>query len=168
MSETLVLTSGYQPLTVVPWQRAIKMFFLGKVEVVCEYDDRSIHSVRFTIRCPSVVRLTQQIRKPRSVKYSKAAVYARDGGACQYCGLRVSESDCTYDHVIPRAHGGRTSWDNIVACCRSCNQQKGGRTPNEAGMLLRQAPRQPHYTATIIASVSIGNRPPSWSDYLYS
>jgi 5-methylcytosine-specific restriction endonuclease McrA len=65
-------------------------------------------------------------------------VYARDGHACRYCG---STSWLSIDHVIPRAQGGSDEADNLVVCCRSCNSRKGGRTPSQAGMVLREVER---------------------------
>jgi len=42
----------------------------------------------------------------------------------------------TRDHVFPKHKGGRAFSDNVVCACIKCNQKKGGRTPQEAGMPL--------------------------------
>jgi 5-methylcytosine-specific restriction endonuclease McrA len=142
--ETLVLSSGYEPVARVHWQRAVALLFQGKVEVVEEYDDKEIRAVTFTLKMPSVVRFLRAIRgKKKAVKFSRQNVYARDGGRCQYCVNKVARFEATYDHVTPRAHGGKTTWDNIVIACVSCNQKKGGRTPAQAGMRLRTLPVRP-------------------------
>ena len=47
------------------------------------------------------------------------------------------------NHVVPLCQGGATTWQNLVACCLSCNQAKGGRTPEQAGMTLKQHPKGP-------------------------
>ena len=136
--ETLVLNAGYQPLARVSWRRAVTLLFAGKVEVVDEYLDREVRSVSFSIRMPSVVRfLRALVGGPRGVKLSRENVYARDGGRCRYCARRVTRAEATWDHIVPRAQGGRTRWDNIAIACLACNQQKGGRTPAEARMRLR-------------------------------
>ena len=70
-----------------------------------------------------------------------AGILHRDSHTCQYCGGRAG----TVDHVQPKCQGGKTSWDNLVACCRSCNQKKGGRTPAEAGMKLLASVRSPRF-----------------------
>jgi 5-methylcytosine-specific restriction endonuclease McrA len=141
--ETLVLSNGYEPLARVHWQRAITLLFMGKVEVVDEYD-REIHSVSLTIKMPSVVRFLRALRgRKHAVKFSRHNVWLRDGGRCQYCGHKVPRHEATYDHVTPRAHGGRTTWENIVIACFPCNQKKGGRTPDQAGLELRTPPVKP-------------------------
>jgi 5-methylcytosine-specific restriction endonuclease McrA len=142
--ETLVLNPGYEPVARVPWQRAVTLLFLGKVEVVEEYEDREIRSVTFVFKMPSVVPLLRALRGARkAIKFSRENVYARDGGRCQYCGAGVRREEITYDHVVPRALGGKTTWDNIVTCCVDCNQRKGGKTPEQAGMKLRSTPVKP-------------------------
>ena len=142
--ETLVLNPGYEPVARVPWQRAITLLFLGKVEVVEEYEDKEIRAVTFIVKMPSVVRMLRALRGgKRGVKFSRQNVYLRDGGKCQYCGRAVRRTELTYDHVLPRALGGRTTWENIVTACVACNQMKGGRTPEQAGMKLRSLPVKP-------------------------
>jgi 5-methylcytosine-specific restriction endonuclease McrA len=142
--ETLVLNPGYEPVARVPWQRAVTLLFLGKVEVVEEYGDKEIRSVTFVFKMPSVVRLFRALRGARkAIKFSRENVYARDGGRCQYCGAGVRRDEITYDHVVPRAQGGTTTWENIVTACVGCNQKKGGKTPEQAGMKLRSTPVKP-------------------------
>ncbi len=142
--DTLVLSSGYEPVARVHWQRAVALLFQGKVEVVEEYDDKEIRAVTFTIKMPSVVRFLRAIRgKKKAVKFSRQNVYARDGGRCQYCTLQVARFEATYDHVVPRSRGGKTTWENIVIACVPCNQKKGGRTPAQASMKLRTQPVRP-------------------------
>jgi 5-methylcytosine-specific restriction endonuclease McrA len=142
--ETLVLSMGYEPVARVPWQRAVTLLFMGKVEVVEEYADKEIRSITFTLKMPSVVRFLRAIRGTRKqVKFSRQNVYARDTGRCQYCGVRVARHEATYDHVVPRAQGGKTTWENIVIACVPCNQKKGGRTPAQARLKLLTVPVKP-------------------------
>ncbi|MBL8955201.1 MAG: HNH endonuclease, partial [Myxococcaceae bacterium] len=127
--DTLVLNATYEPLCRISWQRAITLLFNGKVEVVDEYEDKTVRSVTFELKMPSVVRFLRLLKRRKPVvRFSRENVYARDGGKCQYCTRPVSRAEATYDHVTPRRLGGVTSWDNIVIACVACNQKKGGRT----------------------------------------
>ena len=105
--ETLVLNARWQPVARIPWQRAITLLFLGKVQVVEEYEDKTIRSVTFEVKMPSVVRFLRMLkhRKP-VIRFSRENVFARDHGQCQYCGKAVSRAEATYDHVTPRSQGG--------------------------------------------------------------
>jgi 5-methylcytosine-specific restriction endonuclease McrA len=142
--DTLVLNATWQPVARIPWQRAITLLFLGKVELVEEYEDKTIRSVTFEVKMPSVVRFLRMLkqRKPL-VRFSRENVYARDRGRCQYCGKKLTRPEATYDHVLPRSQGGGTHWENIVIACVPCNQRKGGRTPEQARMRLQSSPVKP-------------------------
>ena len=70
-------------------------------------------------------------------------LFRRDGHLCLYCGGTFSASDLTRDHVIPQSRGGSSSWSNLVACCKPCNNAKRDRTPEEAGMPLLAVPFVP-------------------------
>ena len=142
--DTLVLNATWQPVARIPWQRAITLMFLGKVQVVEEYEDKTIRSVTFEVKMPSVVRFLRMLkyRKP-VVRFSRENVFARDHGQCQYCAKKVTRAEATYDHVKPRSQGGGTHWENIVIACVPCNQRKGGRTPDQAKMKLKVVPVKP-------------------------
>ena len=157
----------YEPLRVIDWKKAITLLMLGKVEVIEEYG-RDIHSVTFTIKLPSVVRLLRMVRTPKTpVKFSRQNIYARDKYRCQYCGRRFPIEDFTYDHVIPKSRGGKTAWRNIVTCCMQCNRKKGGRTPKEAMMTLVRKPSKPKWLPTLRVTIGFKEVPTSWRDYLY-
>ena len=166
-AQTLLLTPWMMPHKIISWQTAITMSFLGKVEVLEEYD-RDVHSVTLIIKVPAVVRLLRAFRRhARPVKFSRVNIYARDNYRCQYCGKRASIGELTYDHVTPRSQGGRTEWTNIVTCCYLCNRKKGGRTPREAGMALLQQPTQPNWVPAVAIRISLRSIPEAWTDYLY-
>lgn len=168
--ETLVLSTGFEPLARISWQRAITLLFLGKVEVVEEYEDRLIHSVTIAVRMPSVIRFLKGVRaRRRGVRFSRENVYARDHGRCQYCGVQVTRQEATYDHVLPRAQGGKTTWDNIAIACFRCNQRKGGRTPQQAGVRLAAVPVKPSkLPATMRLTFTYEKgMPVSWRKFLY-
>ena len=169
MEHTLVLNASFEPINIVPWQKAITLLFQGKVEVLAEYD-REIHAVSFRIKLPSVLRLLKYVRmrkRFRHVKFNRANIYARDLHTCQYCGTRCSTEDLTFDHVTPQVQGGQATWENIVTACISCNNRKGGRTPWQAGMRLIRPPVKPRWMPVVTLTFGIRNAPLSWRDYLY-
>jgi 5-methylcytosine-specific restriction endonuclease McrA len=167
--ETLVLNQSYEPVARISWQRAVMLLWQGKVEVVEEYEDRLVRSVTVELRMPSVIRFLRHKRRgDRGVKFSRDNVYLRDHAQCQYCGQKVSRAEATYDHVVPRAQGGRTTWDNIVIACVGCNQKKGGRTPTQAKMALRSNPQKPHKLSGAVQLTFAYDKgmPLSWRKFL--
>ena len=167
--ETLVLSATFEPLQVVPWQRAITLLFLNKVELVEEYADREIRTVRVSFKMPSIVRFVDVLRtRKRAVKFSRQNVWVRDKGRCQYCSRAVPRHLATYDHVVPRAQGGHTRWENIVIACVGCNQRKANRTPAQAQMHLRVEPVKPKALpgdGSFAVTYKPG-MPPTWSQFL--
>jgi len=140
----IVLNAGYEFIGLVSWQRAMTMLFGGKVEVVKE-SDRIVRTVYRTFRVPAVIRLIKFIRQiyRREVPFARKNILIRDEFFCQYCGREHQSSELTIDHIIPKVQGGANHWTNVVACCRSCNMKKGGRTPRQAGMHLVRQPFKP-------------------------
>ena len=94
-----------------------------------------------------VLQLYDRIPKTK-VRFSRHNIYMRDGNTCQYCGLELPRTDLNLDHVVPRAQGGRTTWENVVCCCIDCNLSKGARTPEQAGLKLLKSPVRPRWTPT--------------------
>jgi 5-methylcytosine-specific restriction endonuclease McrA len=167
--DTLVLSSAYQPVARVPWQRAITMLWEGKVEVIEAYQDWTVRSVTIELKVPSIVRYLRHIRRrARKVRFSRENVYTRDHGRCQYCTRTVARPEATFDHVVPRSQGGPTSWENVVIACHPCNQRKGGRTPAQARMHLRTAPVRPAWLPDTLRLTFLFQKdtPPSWSQFL--
>jgi len=167
MEKVLLLNAIYEPLRIIPWQRAVTLSVLGKVEVLEEYE-REIRSVSLTLRLPSVVRLIRFFfYRPPIVKFSRINVYTRDHFQCQYCGRRYPEDDLSLDHVVPQWMGGRKCWGNIVTCCLKCNRKKGGRTLAQSGMRLVRKPYRPMNILrwSYIAPHQI--HPEKWRDYFH-
>ena len=103
-----------------------------------------VQAVRFRVAIPHVVRLTGYDRLPaQSIKLTRRNIFARDRHRCQYCRREFPHSQLSVDHVIPRSQGGRSTWENLVCCCRGCNTRKGGRTPDQAQMRLAGPPAKP-------------------------
>lgn len=165
--QTLMLDQGYAPVGIVSWEAAISLLYQEKVEVVEEYD-REVRSAYLVLKVPAVIRLKHPITKRRKpVKFSRVNVYGRDGYRCQYCGEQCSMKELTYDHVIPRAQGGKTTWTNIVAACFKCNAKKAGRTPEQARMRLLKKPVQPVDTPAVMIPISKESIPDAWRDYVW-
>ena len=156
---------SYYPLSLWPWQEAIKVAWLDRVDIVAEYDE-VVRSPSTQIRIPSVVVLKDYVKPQKRVAFTRFNLFLRDEFRCQYCGAK---GDLTFDHVVPRAAGGITSWQNVVAACSRCNLRKGSKSLRQAGMSLRKPPRQPFAEELR----NMGRKfPPnhlhdSWMDFLY-
>jgi 5-methylcytosine-specific restriction endonuclease McrA len=156
---------SYYPLSLWPWQEAIKAVFLDRVSILAEYDD-VVRSQRRVMRIPSVVVLKDYVKPQKRVAFTRFNLFLRDEFCCQYCG---SKGDLTFDHVVPRSRGGVTSWENVVAACSPCNLRKANKSLRSSGLSLRRMPRAPSTEEMRNA----GRRfPPnylheSWADYLY-
>jgi 5-methylcytosine-specific restriction endonuclease McrA len=181
--DVLVLSSTFEPINQVTWDRAMTLLLgdhsgkvtrggtlrsaAARVEVIEEYTDWNVRTARTIYRVPAVIRyLDGSAHGRRSVRFSRENVYARDKGRCQYCGVEVRKNEFTYDHVIPRAQGGKTRWENVVVCCLPCNQQKGSRTPGEAKMRLRSTPEKPRSLPGQQKLVLPAKIPELWKKYL--
>jgi 5-methylcytosine-specific restriction endonuclease McrA len=169
----LVLNADFRPLSYFPlslwsWQETIKAVFLGRVNIVSEYD-RMVRSPNFEMRLPSVISLRDYVPTARRPAFTRFNVFLRDRFACQYCNRPFPTQELTFDHVIPRSRGGRTNWHNVVTACGPCNLIKGNRLPNQTGLMPIQQPYQP----TTYQLQENGRKfPPnflhqSWRDFLY-
>lgn len=139
MGKVLVLNASYEPLNITTWKRAAVLLLKGKAEQL-EHNGKVIYP---NFPLPTVIRLRQYVSIPhKEIPLTRRNVLHRDGHTCQYCGY--AGEDLTLDHVIPKSRGGDDSWENIVTACVRCNIKKGNRTPEEAGLTLRQRPRRPH------------------------
>lgn len=169
----LVLNADFRPLSYFPlsiwsWQDAVKAVFLDRVSVVSVYE-RKIHSPSCEMRLPSVIALKEYVPAARRPAFTRFNVFLRDHFACQYCGNDFATNVLTFDHVIPKSRGGRTSWSNVVTACSPCNLTKGNRLLRESGMFLQRAPIEP-----TTSELQDNGRafPPgylheSWRDFLY-
>jgi 5-methylcytosine-specific restriction endonuclease McrA len=136
---------SYYPLSLWPWQTAVKAMFLERVDVVAHYD-REVHSPSLALKLPSVIALRQFVRPNEYPAFTRFNLFLRDRFCCVYCG---SHRELTFDHVVPRAQGGRT--------------------PREAQMQIHRDPIRPTSWQLQDHGRSF---PPnylhqSWRDYLY-
>ena len=166
----LVLNADFRPLSYYPlslwsWQDSVKAAYLDRVNVVSEYD-HVVRSPTVELRLPSVVVLREYVKPSKASAFTRFNLFLRDEFSCQYCG---ASSELTFDHVVPRSRGGRTSWENVVAACSACNLRKGARVPSECGLSLKRRPAEP----TSEELLNKGRKfPPnylheSWLDFLY-
>ena len=169
----LILNADYRPLSYFPlslwsWQDAMKAIFRDSVIVVSEYD-RTVRSPTQEFKLPSVLALKEYVPAARKPAFTRFNVFLRDNWECQYCDDKFKTHELTFDHVIPRSRGGRTSWDNIVTSCRDCNTVKGSKLPHECRMFPSHEPQEP----SIHQLQEHGRKfPPnflheSWGDFLY-
>lgn len=161
MSGALVLNATFEPLCVVPARRALCLVLTDKADLL-HAGEGWFRSERAAWPEPSVVRLRNYVRVPFSARVSlnRRAVFARDGGRCQYCGAPAEN----LDHVVPRSKGGTHTWENVVAACRPCNARKQDYHLAETAMVLRTLPSAPRARSWILAA--IGSPRPEWEPYL--
>jgi len=165
-NRVLVLDSTYRPIGTAHWQKAIALYWLGRVDVIEEYD-AIVRSPSIEMKVPAVIKLVDYIHKykPR-IRFSRRNVYIRDNSKCQYCQKLTSYEVSTLDHVIPRAQGGITCWENIVIACPECNEVKADRTPREAGMRIVN-PQRPSFNLLFRMTLGLLKVvPPEWDSYL--
>ncbi len=159
---------SYFPLSLWPWQEAVKAIFRDGVTIISEYD-RTVRSPGLEIHLPSVLALKEYVPMNRSPAFTRFNVFLRDKWTCQYCAKTFPTKELTFDHVIPRSKGGRSTWENIVSACRKCNTLKGNNLPEDIGMYPITSPVRP----SIFDLQDHGRRfPPhflheSWGDFLY-
>jgi len=143
--KVLALASNYEPLGVISWVRAVTLIYSNKVTTLEEYE-HEIRSPSISIKAPAVVLFKNSYvgkRVKNSIRFSRKNVWIRDEGKCQYCQKNVTLSSFTIDHVIPKTACGQTTWDNVVACCFSCNQKKGNKSLKDSGYFLNKNPKKP-------------------------
>ncbi|RZD13911.1 MAG: HNH endonuclease [Candidatus Acidulodesulfobacterium ferriphilum] len=162
-SSVLVLNKSFLPVHVTSLKRGLILLYQGVARAVDENyrtfsfdswqslsiieESKSIGLVDRMIRAPRVIILANYDKLPkRYIKFSRANIFLRDKNKCQYCGREFKKTELNLDHVVPRTHGGVSSWENVVCSCIPCNRNKGGRTPEGAGMKLIRKPRKPEWS----------------------
>jgi 5-methylcytosine-specific restriction endonuclease McrA len=161
MSRALVLNASFEPLAVVSVRRAAVLVWDDKAEVLEHNGEMGTTSG--ALLAPTVVRLRRYVKIPyrRSLRRpTLVGLVARDGRHCAYCVKRTAS---TIDHIVPKGQGGEHTWMNTCAACQPCNNKKGWRTPEEAGMTLHVTPREPSKETWLVVFT---RRDPSWETYL--
>ena len=147
----LALNASYEPLTMVPMKRALRLVIDGKAEIVEADVERLVRSERLALPRPMVIRLNRFVHVPRRFRrqVTNTFLFARDGYRCQFCGRSAADlkprESLTRDHLVPLSRGGSNDWTNVVTACSPCNTRKGNRLPEEIGMHPMTHPVEPHF-----------------------
>ncbi len=147
----LALNASFEPLTMVPLRRAMRLVIDGKAEIVESEPSRVVRSERLSFPRPAVIRLTKFVHVPRRFRrqVTNTFLFARDRYRCQYCGRYQAElkprEALTRDHLIPISRGGTNEWTNVVTACSPCNLRKANHFPREIGMFPMTEPVEPHF-----------------------
>ena len=163
MAQVLVLNQDYQAISLCAPERAIVLVLMKKAELVSDVETRKMRSVKREFKYPSVIRLHKYVYLPfKKVSLTRDNVFKRDGYECVYCG---TDKNLTLDHLVPRALGGRTIWNNLVTACYTCNSEKGDRPLETSGLVLNSKPYRPSFI--MFLSQFAGNINDDWKPYLF-
>lgn len=157
--KTLLLNSCLEPISLIPWQKAITMYFLDKIEIISN-KSLTVSSQKITINIPDVVELKEYHFFRNKPKLNKVNILIRDKFQCQYCLKSLTLKTATLDHLKPKSKGGKRSWDNIVSCCKKCNIKKSDKSLKESNMKLNRKPKKVN-----ILQFYIQNCPEKWKKY---
>jgi 5-methylcytosine-specific restriction endonuclease McrA len=163
----LVLNATYEPINITAVRRALVLLLKGVART--EEENHSIvHSSRMSLPVPSVIRLLEYRHIPHQTRaLSRKNILLRDRNTCQFCGRVFPSAELTLDHVTPRSRGGHSTWENLVASCYACNNLKGDRTPEEAGLKLIRRPRPFTLHTSRHLMRMIGSQEERWRKYLF-
>ena len=160
----LKLDSAFKPIEIIPWEEAFLLTWLNKAWAA-EYSDKWVHSAKKAFQIPSVIVLFKYIdEKFFTLPCTRKNIFIRDENRCQYCAKGFREADLTLDHVIPKSKGGTSSWNNVVAACKPCNQKKCDYLVENAPVSLIRRPKKPSYRSIIQKRLRGSNF--TWKEYL--
>jgi 5-methylcytosine-specific restriction endonuclease McrA len=177
MRKVLLIDAAMQPIAVVSLKAALTKLYsseerkrsdawFGKPSVIAYSEDGALVGVRKDIPVPSIIQLGRVVPQHRQrVRFCRKSIFARDEFTCQYCGCEFKAEKLTYEHVVPRAQGGKTCWENVVTACVDCNQRKANRTPEQANMKLLCKPAKPSYVMQVKARIDYRQMPKEWAQY---
>ena len=169
----LALNASFEPLTIVPTCRAVRLVLDRKAEILEPDGSRVFRSATERVPCPLVIRLVRYVHVPRRFRrqVTNTFLFARDDYSCQYCGRHRSElrgrQFLTRDHVLPLSRGGENAWSNVVTSCSPCNNRKGNCLPEEVGMSLLATPGEPNYVHLVWAVRSVTPIQAKWIGMFY-
>ena len=163
----LVLNASFEPINICAARRALILLLKG-VASVEEDSPNYVHSPSRALPLPSVIRLLEYRRIPHQTRaLSRKNILIRDRYTCQYCSRVLPSAELTLDHVTPRSRGGESNWENLVACCHRCNNRKGDRMPEDAGMRLARHPRPFTLHTSRHLMRQLGRSDEKWRKYLF-
>ena len=160
--KVLILNQDYTAFALCSIQKAFVLLYLEKAELVHKSETGILRTINKVFPAPSIIRLQRYVHVPyKGISLSRNNIMKRDHYQCLYCG---SNKNLTLDHLIPKSRGGNSSWTNLATACMRCNTKKGDRTPEEAGLTLKQKPRRPTLTAFLASHA--GTFDQHWALYL--
>jgi 5-methylcytosine-specific restriction endonuclease McrA len=160
--KVLILNQDFSAFALCSIQKAFMLVYLDKAEMVHRSETGMLRSISQAFPVPSIIRLQRYVHVPyRGIALSRHNIMKRDAFQCLYCG---STKNLTLDHMIPKSRGGDSSWTNLVTACMRCNTRKGDRTPEEAGLILKQKPKKPSLAAFLVANAGVLDH--NWQTYL--
>lgn len=168
-TDVLVLNKSYIPIHIVDWRKAMSLIFqetakpLDRDLIIYDYEEwylfskdhishdyPKIHTVNKQIAIPEIIILKTYDRLPqRDVKYSRQTLFERDGYKCYLCNNIFERRNLTIDHVIPRSKGGKTTWENTITCCKSCNGIKSDKLLNQLNLKPFFMPKKPKWISPL-------------------
>ena len=169
----LALNASFEPLTLVPQRRAVRLVLDRKAEILEVDEARRFRSESRDVPCPTVIRIVRYIHVPRRFRrqVTNTFLFARDGYLCQYCGRHQRElrgrQFLTRDHVLPVSRGGANDWSNVVTACSPCNNRKGNRTPDESRMPLLSNPGEPNHVHLVWGVRRVTAQQARWIEMFY-
>lgn len=151
----ILLNADNSLLSFISLKRAMNLYFSGKVEVKKSKEGKLHPKLDFGY--PIIIRIKPEHYKyfpknKRKISPKKKRILLRDNYKCAYCDCKLHTQNATVDHIIPKAHKGGHTWENVISCCVSCNNRKADRTPEQAGMKLLRKPYVPKVEDLIFAS----------------
>jgi 5-methylcytosine-specific restriction endonuclease McrA len=160
--KTLLLDKMYRPIAFLPFHRMVRLVMTNKVDIISEWENVFMYK---GMLYPAIIILKSYIRKkPLVPRFNFRGIFRRDTFHCQYSGAILPSSQLTVDHIIPKARGGKSTWDNCVTASLAINAAKGNRTPEEAGLKLIRKPVAPTDSLALEFSV-ISDPHPDWGTY---
>lgn len=153
----LALNASFEPLTIIPVRRALRLVIDRKAEALEVDRERLFRSETLELPTPVVIRLVRFIHVPRRFRrqVTNTFLFARDGYRCQYCGRHRKElgyrESLTRDHIVPLSRGGDNGWTNVLTACSRCNLRKGNQLPSESGLHPIAYPREPNHVTLVWA-----------------
>lgn len=155
----LVLDAHFVPARILPLHAGFVLYFSGRASSLAD-SPHTIRSVTQSFKVPWIVRVNnappKKARAGETLKFSRQNIYLRDNHRCTYCGTRFGAQQLTLDHLVPLSRGGKTTWENIVTSCRSCNFRKGSATIEELGIRLERLPARPHLSSQVLFALRYG------------
>jgi len=150
MSKILRLDAAGMPASWVSNEEAAVLYC--KDQVLWEAGEKSLvmrgglndRGIQSRLEMSTVIATMGKGKGVSLTTVNNTMLFRRDNYMCMYCGHRFPHGYLTRDHVHPKAQGGPDQWTNLVAACKRCNNAKGNRTPEEAGMPLLAIPFTPN------------------------